>query len=186
MPNKTLYVKDSDLPVWDRAEKLALTGVSSLVTMLLKTHVDQHPAADEQGMITITVECRHRFWAGGYSTAEAHPLKKSFVGRWLIPPEEKLTQEYSSTESPFLPEFFAVALTKKGAIAVYEGDDTSTDGWAELNHYRTFEEFREAQRPSDFAMPDDQKKPAVPRYPDNVIAAVAAALQRDYVVHLDI
>jgi hypothetical protein len=184
--NKTLYVKDSDLPIWDQAEKLALHGVSSLVMMLLKTYVAQHPTPDEQGMITIVVECRHRFWGGVQFRTEVHPLKKSFVGRWLIPPEEKLTQEYGSTETPDLPLFFAIAQTKKGAIVVYEGDDTSTDGWAELNHYRTFEEFQEAQIPADFAIPDNQKEPTGPRYPENVIAAVAAALQRDYVVHLDI
>jgi hypothetical protein len=154
--------------------------------MLLKNYVDQHPSPDDQGMTTITVECRHRFGLGGWSKDEPHPVKKSFVGRWLIPPEENLTQEYASTETQhFLPDFFAIAQTKKGAIVVYEGDHTQVPGWAklwaELNHYRTFEEFQQAQ------ILDEKHEPTGrPRYPDNVIAAVATALQRDYVVHLDI
>ena len=183
MPNKTLYVKDSDAPIWEQAEKLAVNGVSSLVTMLLKNYVDQHPAPDEQGMTTITVECRHKFGVTfNRSKDPVHPVKKSFVGRWLIPPEEKLTQEYASTETQqYAPEFFAIAQTKKGAIAVYEEDATGCLDWAELNHYRTFEEFEQAQ-----ILDERQEPTGRPRYPDNVIAAVAAALQRDYVVHLDI
>ena len=180
--NKTLYVKDSDAPIWEQAEKLAVNGMSSLVTMLLKSYVDQHPAPDEQGLTTIMVECRHRFGCEGWSKNEAHPVKKSFVGRWLIPPEENLTEEYPSTEAhPGLPMFFAIAQTKKGAIAVHEGDATGNDGWSELNHYRTFEEFKEAQ-----VLDERQEPTGRPRYPDNVIAAVATALQKDYVVHLDI
>lgn len=178
--NKTLYVKDSDLPIWEHAEKLALNGVSSLVTMLLKTYVDQHPVPDELGMTTITVECRHLRTSEGFQDS-ADAVKKSFIGRWLIPPEEQLTHTYSSTETTiFLPCFYAIAQTKKGAIAVYEGESGSSE-WSELNHYRTFEEFQDAQ------LLDERQEPTGrPRYPENVIAAVAAALQRDYVVHLDI
>jgi len=180
MANKTLYVKDSDLPIWEQAEKLALNGVSSLVTMLLKTYVDQHPIPDEQGMITITVECRHLRTSDGFQDS-ANAVKKSFVGRWLIPPEEQLTKTYSSTETTrFVPCFYAVAQTKKGAIAVYEGESGAYES-SELNHYRTFEEFQEAQ-----SLNERQEPTGRPRYPENVIAAVAEALQREYVVHLDI
>jgi hypothetical protein len=182
MANKTLYVKDSDLPIWEQAEKIAVNGVSSLVTMLLKTYVDQHPVPDEQGMMTITVECRHFLTIEGFQDT-ANTVKKSFVGRWLISPEEKLTQTYATTETNlFAPNFYAIAQTKKGAIAVYEGDDRGGDDRAaELNHYRTFEEFQEAQ------LLDERQQPTGrPRYPENVIAAVAEALQREYVVHLDI
>jgi hypothetical protein len=180
MPNKTLYVKDADLPIWEQAEKLGVNGVSSLVTMLLKTYVDQHPVPDELGMMTITVECRHLLTSEGLQDS-ANAVKKSFVGRWLIPPEEQLTKTYSSTETTrFVPCFYAVAQTKKGAIAVYEGESGFHE-WSELNHYRTFEEFQGAQN-----LDERQEPTGHPRYPENVIAAVAAALQRDYVVHLDI
>jgi hypothetical protein len=182
MPNKTLYIKDSDLSIWERAEKLSSNGISPLVTILLRTYVDQHPVLDAEGMTTITVECRHLLTASGFEDI-ANPVKKSFVGRWLIPLEEKLTEKFATTETVYTPSFFAVAQTKKGAIAVYEGDDTTGDGLAELNVYRTFEEFAQAQWLNKL---DDPNSGTRPRYPENVIAAVAAALQRDYVVHLDI
>ena len=40
MPNKTIYVSDGDLPIYQRAQELAGGNLSSAITTALRRYVD--------------------------------------------------------------------------------------------------------------------------------------------------
>lgn len=159
MPNKTLYVRDEDSPIWEEAERLANGAVSPLVSKLLREFVVENRIDTETGMERIVVEV-HR---DKYADAR----KKAFTGRWLIDPEQAVGDD---------PRFkVAVALTAKGQLAVYEYDER--DDLGNLEVYENFDAMKAAE--SD---PVHRE----PKYSGEVLAEVATALNQDYEEELDI
>jgi len=79
MPNKTLYIRDDDAPLWERAELFAKQSRQSL-SQLVMAALDRHLAAelDTAEMQDIKIKRRdgERRWVEG------------FLGRWLVKPEE--------------------------------------------------------------------------------------------------
>jgi hypothetical protein len=104
-PNKTLYIRDVDVPIWERAEKAAERArqpISQLVTGLLRHHVEQLATADDE----ITVDMRD---------PHGHEWTEAFRGRWLIEPDD---------ENCCWPEEdaglrYGIAQTARGKIAIY-------------------------------------------------------------------
>jgi hypothetical protein len=119
-PNKTLYIRDEDEPLWDRAELVAKRtrqSVSQLVTASLRSYLPMIHTPDDQ-MEDIRVRVGDRVqplhdvpstWAD-YSTTEA------FTGRWLVPPGEEAQSRHTLQTTQYC---YAVALTRRGQIAVY-------------------------------------------------------------------
>ena len=104
-PAKTLYVRDDDVPLWDRAESAARTwslSLSQIVAAALRDYLarKQQPAATEE----ITVEVGDR---------EGHRWHESFSGTWLFEPSDD--QRFGSNAGAC----YGIALTRKGKIAVY-------------------------------------------------------------------
>lgn len=78
MPNKTIYIKDSDLPLWDRAQKELGESISSAFVDYLKARLEAMPKRDKkrkldmvQAMDALLTEInaaknmdieRHPFW----------------------------------------------------------------------------------------------------------------------------
>lgn len=165
MPNKTLYIRDEDVSVWEKAEKLAAPeGVSPLVSKLLRQYVGGNEI-DFNGMQRLTVDVREN---------EAAPRTvKAFRGRWLWSPAQPIDVG---------PAAYAVALTAKGQIAVYGWDFTSD--LSSLTLYRNFEDMkigRRANLPYDFY---DDRNVDIP--PPPVMAAVSESLNQPYEEELDI
>ena len=108
MPQKTIYVRDEDLPLWDKAQKelgqsLSATFADCLREQLERTKITR---SKTMGKITITQWNDH----------DEPVVRKSFIGRWLVPPED----EHRTGEDGWdAGACWAVAETKKGAIAVY-------------------------------------------------------------------
>jgi EXLDI family protein len=71
MPNKTIYVADADLPVFERAQQLAGDNLSSTIAQALKRFVESQEAKEE-GFEEITV-----------TVGKVAYSKKRFVGRLL-------------------------------------------------------------------------------------------------------
>ena len=180
--NKTLYVKDSDAPVWEEAEKLVPNGVSALVTSLLAGHLERNRPPDAGGFERLEVEVRED---------EDKPIiRKAFIGRWLIPPSQGFEAYYSDEEEARFGlmqdagarRFYAVAQTKKGKLAVYRWQTTGsssrpedTPDWAELSVFDSFDEFADSVIDS-----------RIPAYPAAVVSAVAELLGQPYSIELDI
>lgn len=115
--NKTLYIRDDDVPVWERAEEAATRSrqsVSQLVTAALRAYLPlMFTPEDQLEDIRVRVGPGVRHFDA--SVADYAQLE-SFTGRWLVPPGE---QACSSATRHTTQYCYAVALTRRGQIAVY-------------------------------------------------------------------
>ncbi|MGO9228630.1 MAG: hypothetical protein ACLQKA_05375 [Bryobacteraceae bacterium] len=110
--NKTIYIRDKDEPIWERARELAgAEGISSIVVESLKKFV-AHKEAEEavaKGFERIVVK---------FNDASAHhiPRIKAFYGKWIIPIAEPLKV---CTEDGDTSWWYSVAVTAKGSAVVF-------------------------------------------------------------------
>jgi hypothetical protein len=128
-PNKTLYIRDDDVPTWEAAEKSArqtAQPLSQLIVRLLRGHVGRQVADDE-----ITVEMTDR---NGREWTEV------FRGRWLIEPDADETRY-----GPDAGTYYGIAETAKDQIAVYSRH--VYDMWTpRLNIYADLDEAEEVEQ----------------------------------------
>jgi hypothetical protein len=113
-PNKTLYIRDEDLPIWERAEEIARehgVSLSQHVTQALKRTAP--PIIDEEDLEEIRV------------TIGEHNRAEAFAGRWLVEPDRDETR--TGEEGYDAGAYWGVALTKRGSIAVYTAH--CNEGW---------------------------------------------------------
>ena len=116
MPNKTVYVREEDVPVWDNAAALAGEGnLSSYVTESLRQRMAEPSEPEEFERIEV-----------GFLTftdyGDLHK-RKAFQGRWLIHIEEPTDQEWG------------IALTKRGNFVFYSYPE---DIWAVEDNLEAF------------------------------------------------
>lgn len=135
-PNRTLYVRDDDLPLWERAESYAAEqnrSVSAVVAEALKSFL---PAQIKAGdMSEIRVE-----------TGEEPVVTRAFIGRWLVEPDPDRTRtEVDGYDAEF---YWGIALTRRGKIAAYSAHYNGVHP-AKLEVYDDFDEAE-----SDFVPPD--------------------------------
>ncbi len=109
MPNKTLSVRDEDLPLWERAERAAKqerTTVSALVASAL---------AEKLGS---TDTCRVKVYDYDPRKGPGTARFEAFAGRWLTDaPDPEWEPRYSEDGGP--DWYTYVAETGRGRIAVY-------------------------------------------------------------------
>jgi len=163
----TLYIKDADLPMVEKAKKELGDSLSSIFIDCIRQRIEQIPAPKgETGKIT--VETRN--------SSSARTIRKTFEGRWLIDENDKLTAENDENSAIQWDNYvtYRLAQTRKGALVVYACDPNDDDGEATMEVYDSFDDLKTAE--------DDN----APRYPDNVIAAFADALGEPYDIELDI
>jgi hypothetical protein len=156
VPNKTIYIREADAEVWQRAEKLAGDSISALITKALRRYVEQEEQKERAGMESIEVEK----WG-----PEDTPYRAAFVGRWLLWPDENETR----TGEPGYDAgaYYGVALTRREKIAVYMRH--VNDGFPpKLKIYDWFDDAEEDGIPGD------------------ILAIAASEISDDYVQKLDI
>jgi len=156
VPNKTIYIREADADVWQRAEQLAGDSVSALITEALRRYVEEEELKERTGMESIEVE----LWG-----PEDMPYQAAFVGRWLLWPDENETR----TGEPGYDAgaYYGVALTRRANIAVYIRH--VNEGFAPtLKTYASFEEAEEDGIPGD------------------ILAIAASEISDGYVQKLDI
>src|SRR5258705_13417546 len=105
--NKTLYLKDEDGPIWDRARELSNDKVSQIIVSALKNFVAQREA-EAAGYERIVVEYNDAHDGG-------RPRGKAFFGRWLIPPIERFQPGGPLTADLY---WYAVGETAKGGVVI--------------------------------------------------------------------
>jgi hypothetical protein len=156
VPNKTIYVREADTEVWEKAERLAGGSVSALIAEALRRYVEEVEQKEQLDMESIEVE----LWG-----PEDRPYEAAFVGRWLLWPDEGETR----TREPGYDAgaYYGVALTRRGNIAVYVRH--VNDGFAPiLKKFSTFEEAEDEGIPGD------------------ILATAASEISDGYVQKLDI
>lgn len=107
VPNKTIYVSDADLPIFDRAQELAGGNLSAVIAQALRRYVDEAAAGDGEVIVTLD--------EAGITT------KKRFRGRLI-------TQQKAAGKDPHRQHRAAVTRvyrTEKGRFVVLE--------WSKVN-----------------------------------------------------
>ena len=106
--NKTVYFRDDEVPLWEKARELSGDKLSPVIVEALRQFIAK-VEAQAKGYERIVVE---------FNDAEDHnlPKKKAFCGCWIIDPK----QRYRVDDEFEVTYFAAVAETGKGGIAVTE------------------------------------------------------------------
>lgn len=121
MPNKTIYVREADVGLWEEAEKLAGGNVSGLIADALARYVEEEKRKG-QGMGKIELDLGTRNF----------PRRVQFEGRWLVEPDQDATRPDDPAGNAGF--YYGVAVTRRGNIAVYI-DNTEPSNTARLNTY---------------------------------------------------
>ena len=159
-PNKTLYIREDDMPTWEQAEgaaKRTSQSVSQLVTTALRRYLPTiSGSAAALAQITVEIgEHEGKTILGGATVG--------FTGRWLVEPDPDSTRGGQDAGA-----YWGVALTQRNRIAVYN---------AHVNNrwpagLRDFEDLDEAVASGDL--------------PENIAAAAAAELGQERIIWRDI
>lgn len=132
---RTLYVREEDQPIWDKARELiSETSLSTYLTEHLRTLVASREAS-ARGFERIILSFRQN----------GIPKTKAFYGRWLISPDKPFETHDPHDGSP---DFYAVALTPKDNVVVfnfYEQSDNGKYGWGRLLVFDSFHKANEMQ-----------------------------------------
>jgi EXLDI family protein len=102
MPNKTIYVPDEDLPVFERAQAIAGGSLSATIVQALRDYIAAQEAR-ERGFHVVELEV-------GTITSS----RKRFTGRLIAEAKERGQNGDASFTK------YAVYLTPKGNLAVYQ------------------------------------------------------------------
>ena len=121
--NKTIYIKEEDAPLWERAREVSNDRLSPVIVEALRKFVVEKEA-ELKGVQRIVIEYND-------SRAGGKPTAKAFQGRWLIAPDEE------HQPSDRVPVSFAVADTPKGGVVMLE---KFRGGKGQLHVYGSFEE----------------------------------------------
>jgi|LSQX01.1.fsa_nt_gb hypothetical protein len=133
MPNKTIYVKDEDLQIFEEAEKLGGDSLSGIIAEALRRFVDVK-RAEQQGMQEYTLS------VGVLRSQGADTRKVRFVGR-LLAEAEVLTDQTSSSRSSRDDRGtdYKIYQTQAGKILVWWKRWTRWEGGSDLLDYAVFD-----------------------------------------------
>jgi hypothetical protein len=132
MPNKTIYVRDADVELWEKAEKLSGGSVSRLIAEALRRYVAEREKNSTYHYHRIVLDAKVPFASD----------KKAFVGRWLIAPDEEL--QVADNRGKFDGTCWSVAVTQKGKLIVYKSNESEKLANVEVYHW--FDEARASGR----------------------------------------
>lgn len=111
MPNRTIYIADADVPLYEKAQKLAGDNLSAAIANALRVFVEREEAR-QSGYEDITVK-----------VGKGHPyIQQQFRGRLLAKRHIKLANEARIL-------IMNVYQTAKGRFAVYTRNQPNWSGW---------------------------------------------------------
>jgi EXLDI family protein len=158
VPNKTIYVSDGDLPLYDRAQKLAGDNLSAAISAALRRYVDVEEGRRE-GFDEITVRVgpgkgrKVRFsgvligeWVNTMpSRVETFRVYRSRMGKYVLHVER--SADYTMVDSEGKPAGWRGYLGLKWDVSY-----GSTPGESTLEVVGTLEELRERIPPQLYDM----------------------------------
>jgi hypothetical protein len=126
--NKTIYIRDEDVPVWDRARELAGDKLAPVIVDGLKKFV-----AAKEAELAIAKGFERLEISFDDSTAHYIPRRKAFTGRWLFSPGKPHEVPTEDGERIFR---YALALTAKGNVVIYSWEEDIREGCWYYSDYR--------------------------------------------------
>ena len=117
--NKTIYIRDEDVPVWDHAKELAGDKLSPVIVAGLKQFIAEKDVEEAEAKGFERIEL-------AYADASEHgiPKRKAFYGKWIFPPSKPT---YYEEEYAPVSYNFAVAQTAKGSFVIYSWTEDEGD-----------------------------------------------------------
>ncbi len=134
--NKTIYIRDEDVPTWDRARDLAGNTISQVIVAGLERFIREKEAeaVAAKGYERIVV-------AYADADAEGTPRRKAFYGNWVFAPNKPL--EIGSEDAIWL-SCFALAMTAKGHVVVLSWSEERGTEKMSWRQFRVFSSLEEA------------------------------------------
>ena len=132
--NKTLYLRDEDAAVWDKARELSGDKLSSQIAGFLRAFVAEKDGAAE-GFRRIVLT---------YRDQGKIPRSKAFHGRWLVSPDKPWDRREMSYDAP--PDWYALALSLKNKVVVFNFSASQKDerGIYPWGNFMVFDSFEKA------------------------------------------
>jgi len=134
---KTLYVRDEDESIWERARELFGDTLSPLIAQGLKSLILKKEAEEAITKGFERIELR-------YDDSENAnlPTAKAFVGRWVFSPKKPIRMTDDSSGA-LVGDAYSVAITAKGNVVVYSWSIDQADEFSydfRFHIHKTFEE----------------------------------------------
>ena len=112
MPNRTIYIADADVPLFEKAQKLAGDNLSAAIAYALRAFVEREEAL-QSGYEDITVK-----------VGKGHPyIQQQFRGRLIAKRHIRMANEARMLT-------MNVYQTAKGRFAVYTRNQPNWSGWS--------------------------------------------------------
>ena len=177
MPNKTIYVKDEDLSIFEEAEKLGDDSLSAVIAEAVK-HFVAAERSKAQGMEEHTLE------VGQVNSRGADDVRKiRFVGRKLAG-QTAYTGQTSSRDDRGTD--YQVYQTKAGKIIVHWESWSRWDGEGSSADYATLDQLPEHGAEIYGQFEDDDYGERFPvRLPGGLLQEAAEALGQELVEFID-
>jgi len=125
MPNKTIYVSETDLPVFDKAQQMAGGNLSSAIAQALRRYVEDEEMQEmlDERFEEVSVEIGRVYRVGKRFVRESS-VEKRFMGKQVISwrmrdPEDPRSESY---EVYLTPRGRYAVYSQKGPNHEYEGD----------------------------------------------------------------
>jgi hypothetical protein len=124
--NKTVYLRDEEVPIWERARELSGDKLSPVILGALRAFIVR-TEAELRGFERIEV---------AFKDGADHdlPKRKAFFGRWIIHPQKPFKEE--------IDEFSystAIAETAKGGVVVLEHREGPERDRSDFSVFPSFE-----------------------------------------------
>jgi hypothetical protein len=129
--NKTVYLRDSEVPIWEKARELSGDKLSPIIVSALRQFVkekDAQPNGYERILLQFNDALDHNL-----------PKKKAFYGRWLIDLSKPLQLP---DEQNYEFDIYSVAETARGGVVVYK--HTASQEWMSGHKFLYYPSFQQA------------------------------------------
>jgi len=134
--NRTIYIRDEDVPVWDRAKELAGEKLAPVIVDGLKRFIVEKEAAEAEARGFERIEI-------SFNDSDDHniPRKKAFTGRWIFPLRKPVQ---AGGEDSDIVACCAVAVTPRGSAVLHRWTSGS-EGCCNYKFF-VFESLEQAAR----------------------------------------
>jgi hypothetical protein len=149
--NKTIYLRDEEGPIWERARELAGDKLSPVIVAALKRFIAEEESKP-RGFERIVLE---------YNDSDDLnlPKRKAFYGQWVFPKSEPLRFEHPEHDEV---QYFCIALTAKGAAVFFSWRVDRESQWDYKFRHRGSLEVAAAEMPLNGAARAAIEKIGVP------------------------
>jgi EXLDI family protein len=157
MPNKTIYVSQNDVPIFEEAQEIAGEGLSSVIARALREYVVRHQERDKS-IREVSVK------VGSKGSQREQRFAAAYLGKWKGLSEDKKAW-LEATIYRTQKNNWALYLEKKGPSFLNKKDWQAED----LFEDKRYTELIVAQNPAEF----------VGKLPQSLITKIGDLAERD-------